>query len=374
MKLEDFIAGIYRQQYKYKSFLPSPINEKWLWDSSELNIMLEKANIALSRLNSLSAVIPNIDLLVSMYTNREAIFSTRIEGTKTEMDDLFNNSIESDEEKRNDKQEVKNYIEAINYAVERLKDLPISNRLLKETHAILMKGVRGENKYPGEFRVTQNWIGGSSLTDAFYIPPHQNDIIDSMNDLEMFIHNEDTPNLIRIAMIHYQFETIHPFCDGNGRLGRLLIILYLINFKLLNRPILYISAFFEKHRDTYYDYLTNVRKNNDIILWILFFLNGIIETSEETMLKLNKIVKLRDEVIDRINREKRNSNYLKLIDYLFKKPIINAKEINIFLNTTNKTGYNIIDKLERLHILKQMNEDNRRNKIYKFEEYLNIFR
>lgn len=305
MKLEDFTSGTYKQQFKYKSFLPSYINKIWSWDSSELNIMLEKSTIALSKLNSLSNVVENMDLFISMHTNKEAIFSTKIEGTKTGLDDLLDNFTKYNEESKNDKQEVQNYIEATNYAINRLNSLPISNRLLKEIHIILMKGVRGEKKYPGEFRTTQNWIGGSNLTDAFYIPPHQDDIIDYMNDLEMFIHNEDVPGLIRIAMIHYQFETIHPFCDGNGRLGRLLIVLFLINFKLLDKPILYISAFFEKHKNTYYDYLTNVRKNNDMILWILFFLNGIIEISEETTMKLNRIVALRNKVRDKINKEKK---------------------------------------------------------------------
>ncbi len=376
MRLEDFISGEYKQQFKYKSFMPSRINCEFTWDNPDINVLLEQANAELSKLNLMSKFIPNINLFISMYFNKEAIFSTKIEGTKTEMDELLNDDYSSIKEIRNDKKEVQNYINALNYAIDRLNDLPISNRLLKEIHKILMAGVRGENKYPGEFRITQNWIGGSSLINAFYIPPHQDDIETLMADLENFIHNNviRVPHLIKIAIIHYQFETIHPFCDGNGRLGRLLIILYLINFKLLDKPILYLSYFFEKHKPSYYDYLNNVRKNNDMISWILFFLDGVIKMSKQAKDTLNKINNLKQDIDDIIkNNIKRNTkNMFKVLDYIFKKPIVNADELIKNLNLNKMTTYNIIYKLESLNILQEIS-GRERNKVYRFGKYLDLF-
>lgn len=374
MQLENFISGEYKQQFKYKSFLPNKINQEWTWNNADINILLEEANNELIKLNSISNFVPNINLFISMYSNKEAIFSTRIEGTKTNIDELLNDNY--NDEIRNDKQEVQNYINALNYATDRLKQLPISNRLLKETHKILMSGVRGERKYPGEFRQTQNWIGGSNLTNAFYIPPHQDDVENLMNDLENFIHNDNlkVPHLIKIAIIHYQFETIHPFCDGNGRLGRLLIILYLINFGLLNKPILYLSYFFEKYKPTYYDYLTNIREKNDIVRWILFFLSGIIEIAKQSTNTLYKINNLKCEVDDLIinNIQRKTQNIINVIDYIFKKPIINADEIIKNLQLNKMTAYNIISKLENLGILEEINKT-QRNKVYRFTKYINLF-
>ena len=374
MQLENFISGEYKQQFKYKSFLPNKINQEWTWNNADINILLEEANNELIKLNSISNFVPNINLFISMYSNKEAIFSTRIEGTKTNIDELLNDNY--NDEIRNDKQEVQNYINALNYATDKLKQLPISNRLLKETHKILMSGVRGERKYPGEFRQTQNWIGGSNLTNAFYIPPHQDDVENLMNDLENFIHNDNlkVPHLIKIAIIHYQFETIHPFCDGNGRLGRLLIILYLINFGLLNKPILYLSYFFEKYKPTYYDYLTNIREKNDIVRWILFFLSGIIEIAKQSTNTLYKINNLKCEVDDLIinNIQRKTQNIINVIDYIFKKPIINADEIIKNLQLNKMTAYNIISKLENLGILEEINKT-QRNKVYRFTKYINLF-
>jgi Fic family protein len=336
--------------------------------------LLERANAELSELNVSAKFAPNVDLFVSMYANKEAVSSTKIEGTRTKIDELLNDKYS--DETRDDKKEVQNYLKALDYAVNRLNELPLSNRLLREAHRILMTGVRGENKYPGEFRKTQNWIGGSNLTDAFYIPPHQSEVEDLMGDLELFMHNEALriPHLIKVALIHYQFETIHPFCDGNGRLGRLMIILYLINFKLLAKPILYISNFFDKHRATYYDYLTNTRKNNDIIRWILFFLNGIIETSAQARNVLNKINALKQNTDDIIknNSERNSKNMSKIIDYLFRKPIINVEEISKSLSLNKKTAHNVINKLENLNILQEIT-GKQRERVYSFMEYLKLF-
>src|SRR6185369_5624766 len=231
MKMEEFSSGVFKQQYQYKSFSPTPVNQVWTWEEPKVNTLLEKATQALSALNAYSLIVPNVDLFIQMHIMNEANKSSRIEGTQTEMDEALMDVEQIDPEKRDDWQEVQNYVQAMNHALTTLEKLPLSNRLLKETHATLLQGVRGERKTPGEFRTSQNWIGGLSLQDAVFIPPHQNEVDDLMTDLEKFWHNDEieVPHLIRIAISHYQFETIHPFLDGNGRIGRLLITLYLVS-------------------------------------------------------------------------------------------------------------------------------------------------
>ena len=228
--LEEFISGIYTEEYQYKAFLPNPINEKWFWQDSEINMLLEEANRTLGEINAFSILIPNIDLFIKMHITKEANTSSKIEGTKTEMDEAIMKEEEITPERRDDWKEVHQYIEAMNGSIKLLNELPLSNRLIRETHKILLQTVRGENKMPGDFRISQNWIGGSSLASAKFIPPNYRYIDELMGDVERFIHNEsnNVPHLIKIAILHYQFETIHPFLDGNGRVGRLLITLYLV--------------------------------------------------------------------------------------------------------------------------------------------------
>ena len=295
--MKEFLAGTYILHKGYKPFVPSFINEDIDWKLEELSSLLQDASLWLGKLNSYADLIPDIDFFIKMYATKEATNSNRIEGTRTTFEDAISPVEQVKPELRDDWHEVQNYIQAINYSVEKLNELPISMRLLKEAHKILLQGVRGEHKTPGEIRKTQNWIGGSSLQDAFFIPPEPNLLPKLLSDIEKFLHNEylQVPELIRVGIAHYQFETVHPFLDGNGRTGRLLIILYLISAGLLNKPVLYISDFFERNRMSYYDSLSMVKQNDNITQWLKFFLNGVIETSKNSIKTFEEIIKLKKE-------------------------------------------------------------------------------
>jgi len=375
MELKDFIAGNYKEQYKYSSFSPCKINHIFTWNDAQINVLLEEANILLGQLNAYTLIVPNVDLFVQMHITKEAHTSSRIEGTKTEMDEALMEKESIAPERRDDWEEVQNYIKAMNEAIEALKTLPISKRLIKQTHAQLLSGVRGEMKQPGTFRVSQNWIGGSNINNAFYIPPHQDEVEELMSDLESFIHNDslNVPHLIKLAIVHYQFETIHPFLDGNGRIGRLLITLYLVNNGLLHHPSLYLSDFFEKNKGAYYDALTVVRSSNDLVHWIKFFLTAVIETSKSSIETFNAMLKLKDK-IDSLILEfgKKAPNAKKLVNYLYANPIVNISITSSLLDVSPTTASSLLKDFEEKGILIE-GSGFQRNKYYIFHEYLDLF-
>ena len=274
MLLNNYTAGNYQQQKEYKSFTPSFINHQFAWVNPEIDVLIEQGAKLLGELNAYASIRQDVDFFIQMNIAKEATYSNQIEGSKTELDETILQVAEINPQSRDDCQEVQNYIDGMNYAISRLPKLPLSIRLLKEVHKILMSGVRGKHKAPGEIRRSQNWIGGSSLSDALFVPPSPEELPELLSDLEKFWHNQSLqiPILIKIAITHYQFETIHPFLDGNGRCGRLLIVLQLIDANILSKPSLYMSTFFEKYRNTYYNSLTRVRTDNDLEQWIIFFL------------------------------------------------------------------------------------------------------
>ena len=376
MNIEEFKAGTHRQRYQYNSFTPSLINHVWTWKDPRINTLLEQASRSLSELNAFSLIVPDIDLYIQMHIAKEATTSSRIEGTKTQMDEAVMDRAQIDPEKRNDWQEVQNYIQAMNEALDELSRLPLSNRLLKKTHAVLLQGVRGERKMPGEFRRSQNWIGGTSLKDAVYIPPGHDEVPELMADLEKFWHNDqiEVPHLIRIAISHYQFETIHPFLDGNGRIGRLLITLYLVSQGILEKPSLYLSDFFERNRGDYYDALTTVRVSNNLVHWINLFLTAIIQTSEKGQQTFRNILTLRNQINSEIvSLGRKAENARKLIIHLYQKPVLSGSAISKFLAITPRAANSLINDLEQMDILKEITGF-KRNRVYAFEEYLRLFR
>lgn len=377
MDIQSFKAGTHKKQYGYNSFSPADVNHDWLVNDAKINNLLSEADRKLGELNAFSQLIPDVDFFIKMHITKEATKSSRIEGTQTSIEDALQSEKYITPEKRNDWQEVHNYIEAMNFSIEQLHKLPLSNRLLKQTHKKLLQGVRGKHKLPGEFRTSQNWIGGSSLKDAAFIPPHHNDLPDLMADLEKLLNNNElqVPHLIRIAIAHYQFETIHPFLDGNGRLGRLLITLYLVSNKILRKPALYLSDFFERNRSHYYDNLTVVRTKNNLKQWITFFLVGITETAQNSIETFNAIIKLRHTIEEKqiIQLGKRVPLAKQFITYLYSKPIIDAAEVAKVLNVNISTAHRLIQDFEKLKILKEQT-GYKRNRIFIFENYLNLFR
>ena len=360
----------------YNSFVPAPLppNPPIELNDEIINLLI-KANSKLSLLEGLALRIKNIELFISMYVHKEALMSSQIEGTQATLEDVLDPTINSNTNQ--DVSDVVNYIKAINFAIKRLETLPLCNLLIKETHCVLMDGVRGQEKTPAEFRYSQNWIGGqgSNLKNARYVPPTPQDMIEAMSDLEKFINAEDDIDpLIKIALIHYQFETIHPFLDGNGRIGRLLIVLFLIEKKILTTPALYISYYLKKNRVEYYDRMTLVRWKGNFEQWITFFLQAIIESSEDAITTIDKLIALHNHNIEIITKIKSSAkSTLILFNYLESCPIIEIQKTSEILNLSFNTTSSAIMRLIDVGIL-YPNSENKRNRTYSYKAYLDILR
>lgn len=377
MNLNEYKSGQYKQQYEYKSFSPEAINHEWEIADGEVQSLLSEADMALGQLNAFSQLIPNVEFFIRMHITKEATQSSRIEGTQTNMEEALLDEQDVDPEKRDDWGEVQNYIRAINEAITGLKDLPLSNRLLKDTHKTLMQGVRGEGKLPGEFRTSQNWIG-VSLKNAVFVPPHHDEVAELMSDLEKFIHNDELhiPHLIKIAIAHYQFETIHPFLDGNGRLGRLMIALYFANFGLLDKPALYLSDYFERNKTEYVDRLMAVRQSAQIKQWLIFFLHGIRETAESSIQVFKDTLTLKErlerEVLPRFST-RRQGNAQTLMQCLYKTPVLDIKRVSSLLGIKPNTAAALVNDFVKYGVLLELT-GKQRNRMYLFEEYVMIFK
>ena len=376
MSITNFKSGNLIQRYQYKSFEPSKVNIEWLIDNAELQLLLSQADIKLGELNAFSQLIPDVDFFIKMHILKEGTKSSRIEGTQTKIDDAVQKEENIEVEKKDDWLEVHNYVEAMNQSIKSLDKLPLSNRLLKQAHRTLMRGARGNRKTPGEFRKSQNWIGGASLRDAVFIPPHQDSVDDLMNDLEKFLHNENLaiPQLIKIGIAHYQFETIHPFLDGNGRIGRLLIMLYLVSNDLLSKPTLYLSDFFEKHRSLYYDNLTRARTHNDLAQWLKFFLEGVRATAESSIQTFKNIIKLRSEAETKIVKlGKKQEMAREFLQHLYSNPMVDSSDVVKLFKINISTALRLIDDFVKLKILKEITGQ-KRNRNFMFEGYVKLFR
>ncbi len=374
--MKDFQAGIYISQGSYKCFQPNFINREWKIDNMEIWKLLSQADRELGRLDMYSNYIPNIDLFIRMHVLKEAIKSSKIEGTQTKIEEAILDKEDIPLDRRDDREEVRNYTKAMEWAIKELENIPLSNRLIKETHKVLLQSARGENKQPGEFRKSQNWIGGASISDAVFIPPVHTSVVELMSDIEKFLHNESIflPELLRIALVHYQFETIHPFFDGNGRVGRLLIPLYLVSSNILKRPILYLSDFFERNKKLYYDNLTNVREDNNLEQWIKFFLVGLIETCRNGITTFDSIMQLQKKVDSDIQSLGNRMTTAKAVtDYLYQNPFINAEGVSKVSGISMPSAYKLIRSLEKLGLVYEVT-GGQRGRLYVFEEYLNLFR
>ncbi|MEN6476000.1 MAG: Fic family protein [Syntrophaceae bacterium] len=370
-------SGVYIQQSSgYKAFIPSPLPPNPpIQFKGNLPKLLSEADRALARLDSLGDILPNVDLFIAMFVRKEAVLSSQIEGTQASLEDLFQYESGQSPEKVNDVDEVVNYIKALNYGMERLDTLPMSNRLIREIHEVLLKGVRGAMKTPGEFKRTQNWIGpqGSTLADASFVPPPPHEAVTAMGELEKYLHRDnDYPALINCALIHYQFESIHPFLDGNGRLGRLLITFYLYWKGILHKPLLYLSYFFKKNRQEYYDRLTMVRNSGNYEQWIEFFLKGVAEVSDLAIETAKKILELQTGHRNLLWQKKISSPLaVGLLEKLFYTPYMSVNNVATSFSISYQAASLLVNQFEKHGILKETT-GKKRDKMYVYKQYIDI--
>lgn len=373
-KLENTRAGVFMNSGNgYQSFKPKklPPDPPIQWDD-ELQYLLSQADRKLGRLDGITQILPNPELFVAMYVQKEALLSSQIEGTQASFVDVLN----TEESEPNDVREVVNYVNAMYSGLEKLNDFPLSLRLIRDIHAVLLEDGRGSRRNPGEFRTSQNWIGpaGCTLSSATFVPPSIPDMNDALNELELFFYDESyIPPLIKIALIHAQFETIHPFLDGNGRMGRLLITFWLCQQQILSQPLLYLSYFFKLNRQEYYDRLMDVRKKGDWENWVKFFLRGVSETSDEAISSAKMIIDLKEDCSAKLyRRNSANSNYQRLLDRLFTHPFITKTLTSQMLGISYPTASTIINDFCEEGILHDHTPQRGRNKKYAFYRYISI--
>src|ERR1035437_4870187 len=368
-------AGRYvRQVSGYSAFIPAPLPPDPPLELGPLVSLLSKADQAIGRLDGVSRTLPEPDLFVAMYVRREAVLSSQIEGTQSNLDDLLAFELDGSSTRfPDDLDEVFNHVAAMNFGLERLETLPLSLRLIREIHGRLLQGVRGSATDPGEFRQSQNWIGaqGALLANAAYVPPPPAELMTSLGDLEDFLHEPgDLPTLVHAALAHAQFETIHPFLDGNGRIGRLLITFMLVCCGVLHRPLLYLSYYLKRHRAEYYDRLTAVRLDGDWEGWIRFFLQGVAETADEATATASKIVALREGHQALVSNL--GANGIQLLDHLYRQPLLDVNAVARALNVTFPTANKLTAAFEELQILREVTGQ-RRNRIFRYSPYLSLF-
>ena len=375
MKIEEFVSGRWVERFQYKCFVPEFVNHAWTWESAALTVELEQAIRAIAALDACSRFVPDIDLFIRMHVLREANASSRIEGTQTEMEEAVLSEAFVAQEHRDDWREVNNYVNAMNAAVRELDGLPLSMRLLRQAHAQLLDGVRGRHKAPGEIRTSQNWIGGASLATARFVPPAAEFLPDLLSDLELFWHNDkiDVPNLIRAAITHYQFETIHPFLDGNGRIGRLLIPFYLISKGDLSRPSFYISDYLERHREAYYASLGAAREKGGLLGWVAFFLEAVRATGESGCETFRRIFAFRDEMQGYCAAKgARGENLRRIIRHLYSHPRVTITELAKETGLDYRTASRCVNDMATDGVL-VCDTSAARNRIYSLKRYLDLF-
>lgn len=362
----------------YKAFVPAPLPpEPPIQYDEDIQSLLSQADRKLGRLDGITQILPNPELFVAMYVKKEAVLSSQIEGTQASFVDVLSAEYNQiDDQRQDDISEVVNYVNAMNWGLEQLETFPLSLRLIKNIHKRLLQNTRGSQRSPGEFRRSQNWIGpaGCNLNTATFVPPTVPDMESALADLEKFFHQEDRiPALVKIALIHAQFETIHPFLDGNGRMGRLLITFWLCQQEILSKPLLYLSYYFKENRSEYYDRLMDVRKKGEWENWVKFFLRGVAEVADEATTSAKAILKIKDEVSKKLySMDNGNSNYQRLLDYLFEQPFIKRSDVEKMLGVSNPTAGNIIETFCQMGILQDCTPQKSRNKLYAFAEYLDI--